>query len=113
MEMTAPRPEPARGYVVADRYQLLSLCGKGGMGSVWRARHLPDGRVCAVKIIHRTAPERIPHLAERFLREAKVAAAIDSPNAVRVLDYGLDDRLPFIVMELLDGETLAARLRRS
>jgi serine/threonine protein kinase len=105
--------DPNQGQVVADRYLLLSLCGKGGMGSVWRARDLPEGRECAVKILHRTAPERFPHLAERFLREAKVATAIDSPNAVRVLDYGVDRGLPFIVMELLEGETLAATLRRS
>jgi serine/threonine-protein kinase len=83
------------------------------MGSVWRAIDLCEDRECAVKILHRTAPERMSHLAGRFLREAKVATAIDSPNAVRVLDYGVDGELPFIVMELLEGETLAARLRRS
>jgi eukaryotic-like serine/threonine-protein kinase len=105
--------DPIQGQIVADRYRLFSLCGRGGMGSVWRASDLLEGRECAVKILHRTAPERMSHLAGRFLREAKVATAIDSPNAVRVLDYGVDGELPFIVMELLEGETLAATLRRS
>jgi serine/threonine protein kinase len=113
METSGARSDPTQGQVIAGRYLLLSLCGKGGMGSVWRARHLSDERECAVKILHRTAPERIPHLAGRFLREAKVASAIDSPHAVRVLDYGVDDGVPFIAMELLEGETLAERLRSS
>jgi serine/threonine protein kinase len=113
VETPGAETDPNQGQVVADRYLLLSLCGKGGMGSVWRAQDLREARECAVKILHRTAPERVPHLAERFLREAKVATAIDSPNAVRVLDYGVDGGLPFIVMELLEGETLAATLRRS
>src|SRR5215510_5202975 len=111
MEVAPALSDPTPDQVLLGRYQLVSLCGKGGMGSVWRARQLSDGSECAVKVLHRTAPDRIPHLAERFVREAKVAAAIDSPNAVRVFDYGVDGGLPFMVMELLEGETLASRLR--
>jgi serine/threonine-protein kinase len=80
------------------------------MGSVWRAIQLPGARECAIKILH-PSREGTELRADRFLREARAASSIESPNAVRVLDYGIDADIPFIAMELLEGQTLAQRLR--
>ena len=96
----------------ADRYRLLTCCGQGrSWGASGAHDGLSDQREYALKIFHRVSPERILHAAERFLREVKASAAIDSPHAVQLYDYGIHDGTPFIAMELLVGETLAGRLR--
>jgi Protein kinase domain len=104
--------ELAAGQTIAERYRLVALRGAGGMGSVWQAELLPDRRECALKVLHRFSSEKRAQLSERFMREARVASSIDSPNAVRVFDYGVYAEVPFIAMELLEGETLGARLAR-
>ncbi|MBX3251411.1 MAG: PhnD/SsuA/transferrin family substrate-binding protein [Myxococcales bacterium] len=97
--------------LVAGRYQLGELLGRGGMGSVYRARHVELGRDVAVKLIGRGVPE--PRLIARFERELRVAAAIRHENVVSVTDGGRDEHVgPFLVMELLEGEALADRLTR-
>jgi serine/threonine-protein kinase len=103
--------EPVRGLLVADKYRLERLLAKGGMGSVWAAIHEKlDARV-AVKFMD-------PNLAfsedmkARFQREAIAAAQLRSPHVVQVLDYGIELGSPYIVMELLEGEDLRARLKR-
>jgi len=81
------------------------------MGSVWYAEHLSLNASVALKLID--APTATDQLAtERFLREARLAAALRSPHVVQILDYGLDANAPYIVMELLEGESLAGRLER-
>ncbi len=98
------------GRILADRYQLVSLIGQGGMGSVWRAEHLTLGSAVAVKLID----PQIAHSKEaqaRFVREARAAASLRSPHVVQVLDYGVDE-VPFIVMEMMVGESLSERLER-
>jgi eukaryotic-like serine/threonine-protein kinase len=81
------------------------------MGTIWRAEHLVLQAPVAVKLIDRQAmPDE--DTVDRFLREAKSAAALRSPHVVQILDYGMDEGSPFIVMELLEGENLAQRLRR-
>ena len=85
--------------------------GRGGMGSVWLAQHLTLRSPVAIKLIDpsiATSPEAL----SRFLREAQAAASLRSPHVVQILDHGVDEGVPFIVMELLDGESLAARLER-
>ena len=99
------------GQIVAERYQLRLLLGRGGMGSVWRARSLVDDTVVALKLLNAGGANPRP-LAARFMREARAASALTSPHIVRVLDFGVDAAIPFIAMELLEGESLAARLRR-
>ena len=99
------------GQIVAERYQLRLLLGRGGMGSVWRARSLVDDTVVALKLLNAGDADPRP-LAARFMREARAASALTSPHIVRVLDFGVDAAIPFIAMELLEGESLAARLRR-
>lgn len=82
------------------------------MGAVWRAEHLLLRSQVAIKLIS-------PELAatgeglSRFLREAQAAASLRSPHVVQILDYGVDEGTPYIAMELLDGESLGARLNRA
>ncbi|HEX2734342.1 MAG TPA: serine/threonine-protein kinase [Polyangiaceae bacterium] len=98
--------------VLAGKYRLTAELGRGGMGSVWRAEHLTLRSQVAIKLID---PElaRHPEALERFLSEAQAAARLRSPHVVQVLDFGQDGAIPFIVMELLEGESLGARLDRS
>ena len=99
------------GRELAGRYRLTSLLGQGGMGSVWRADHLTLGSEVAIKLIDPTIAGS-EQARERFVREAQSAAKLRSPHVVQILDYGVDGEIPFIVMELLNGESLADRLDR-
>ncbi len=99
------------GKVIAGRYRLTSLLGQGGMGSVWKADHLTLGSPVAVKLIEESIAG-YAEVAARFEREAQAAAALRSPHVVQILDYGIDEGVPFLVMELLDGESLADRIAR-
>jgi serine/threonine protein kinase len=100
------------GSVVNGKYRLARLLGDGGMGSVYEAHHAVLGTRVAIKVLHPDLARRTG-LVERFLQEARVAAQIRSPHVVQVTDV---DRTPngqaYIVMELLEGEPLAAVLDR-
>ncbi len=90
--------------VLAGKYRLGEVIGSGGMGSVHRATHVLLHRPVAVKLMHASDD---PNLGERFLHEARVAAAARHPNVVDIIDFGTtDDGQPFMVMELLEGRTL-------
>jgi len=99
------------GKVLKDRYRLDAPLGSGGFGTIWRAMDLRLAAPVAVKLID---PEiaKDAGAKERFMREAHAAAALRSPHVVQIIDYAVEDDLPFIVMELLEGENLAQRLRR-
>ena len=102
------------GYIVNERFQLLRLLGRGGMGSVWVARHLTLNIDVAIKFIEgaRSRGRDDPPLALRPRSEDR-AARIQSPHVVGILDYGFDSKArPFIAMELLQGESLSTRLER-
>jgi serine/threonine-protein kinase len=102
---------PEAGDVVAGRYRVDEQLGRGGMGAVFRATQLGLMRAVALKVL---LPERTgATVRERFEREARVAAAMRHDGVVDVYDFGVDDdgRM-FIVMELLIGESLRARLDR-
>jgi len=99
------------GQIVAERYQLIKLLGRGGMGVVWRARHVRDDTAVALKLLSGSDAD-VPRLTERFMREAHIASSLTSPHIVRVLDFGVDAAIPYMAMELLEGESLAARLER-
>lgn len=90
-------------------YEILGLIGAGGMGEVYRARDTRLHRPVAVKIL-RTVDATTPDRLERFTREAQAAAALHHPNVLVVYDVGTDACGPFIVSELLEGETLRDRL---
>jgi len=100
-----------QGKVLAGRFRLIEMLGQGGMGSVWRAQHLELGTDVAVKLMDPSLATRGEGLA-RFRREAQAAASLKSPNVVQVFDYGVDGDIPYIAMEMLQGESLAKRIER-
>jgi len=95
------------GTVIADRYQLEAILGRGGMGLVYRAAHLGLRRKVAVKVLHPSLVTS-PDVRNRFEREAFAAGKIDHPNCINVMDSGkLPDGTRYLAMELLDGRPLA------
>src|SRR5688572_8788168 len=103
---------PESGDILGAKYRLECEIGRGGMGSVWRATRLDLGTQLAIKVMHGEACQK-PGGLERFSREARAAASLSSPHVVRIIDFGADARagLAFMAMELLEGESLAARLQ--
>jgi serine/threonine-protein kinase len=100
------------GETVGERYELLRLLGAGGMGAVYEARHKLIGRRCAVKLLHPQYARQAPMLT-RFQREARAAASLENEHIAAVTDFGFaGDGVPFLVMERLEGEDLAALLAR-
>ena len=102
----------ATGAVVAGRFRLERPLGEGGMGVVWAAQHLVTRKPVALKFLktdgHGTVVTR-----QRFLREARAASAVRHPSVVQVHDVlELEDGSPVMVMDLLEGETLTAKLER-
>jgi serine/threonine protein kinase len=104
-------PRLHENTIVAGRYRLNRIIGRGGMGAVWHATNLGLDVPCAVKFID-AEMVHIPEALQRFEREAKAAAQIRSPNVVNILEHGMHDGVPFIAMELLDGEDLGKRISR-
>ncbi|MEZ4299969.1 MAG: serine/threonine-protein kinase [Polyangiaceae bacterium] len=103
------------GDVIAGRYRIENILGQGGMAIVFLAKHVNTGKPCALKLVH-------PHLVSRrelielFVREAQVGGRIgDHPNIVNVFDAGEDTtrRVPYLAMELLEGETLEDYMERA
>jgi serine/threonine-protein kinase len=98
------------GQVIAEKYRLVRLLGRGGMGEVYEARHVVVGRRFALKLLH-------PHLAPgssavpRFLREARAAGSLENAHIAAVVDFATtSDGVPFLVMEYLEGQSLARLL---
>ena len=97
------------GQVLGGRYRLVELLGTGGMATIYRATDTGLGRDVALKLLR---PEylRDPDFSSRFRQEAQSAASLSHPNIVTVYDYGEDPSGPYIVMELIDGGSLAERI---
>ena len=99
------------GLIVGNRYSLTQVIGRGGMGEVWKAHDRELDTACAVKfILQHLASDR--GIRERFAREAKAVARLRSPHVVHILGVGECENIPYLAMELLDGETLLTRLER-
>ncbi len=101
--------------MIAGRYRLEARLGRGGMGVVWRAADLLLGRQVAVKELERDetlSDTEATQQHERSLREARAVAQLRHPHIVVVHDVVVEDEQPFIVMELIDGGSLAARIAR-
>jgi tRNA A-37 threonylcarbamoyl transferase component Bud32 len=98
------------GTVLAGRYRVLGLLGKGGMGEVYKAFDLILNQTVALKFL---APSLITEAAlARFRNEVRIARQVSHPNVCRVYDLGMVERLHFLSMEYIDGEDLASLLRR-
>lgn len=95
---------PGQGALIQDRYLLENELGQGGMGTVYQARDTLLERPVAVKVLSKAEPDDEYHV--RLLAEAKSAAKLNHPNIVAVYDAGETNGVPFIVMELLQGQTL-------
>jgi len=110
---TGPSPSGLRpGIIVAETYEITRLLGQGGMGAVWEAKHLRlPGKRVVVKVLLFGATDAT--VLARFRREAEIGSRLGHPNIVQVLDFNtLPDGTPYIVLELLQGESLASRLLR-
>src|SRR6185295_13992652 len=112
MQTASPGAEVGVGTVLGGSYEITGLIGRGGMGAVWSARHLRLPKKVAVKVLL-TAVTAEGDAYARFRREAEVASKLGHPNIIEVLDFDvLPSGTPYLVLELLDGESLATRLRR-
>ncbi len=104
--------DPLVGKILGGRYELMAILGEGSMARVYTARHQILGSTYAVKVMHSSLASNA-ELRERFLREARAAAAIDSDHVVRILDFGkIDESRDYFVMEYLQGTTLEDEIRR-
>jgi eukaryotic-like serine/threonine-protein kinase len=100
----------AAGDVIAGRYRIIGLLGEGGMGTVWRAHCLSLDIEVAIKVLHREHANATA--AARLLREARATASLGHPAIVRPIDFGeMETGEPFLVMELLEGISLAGWLQ--
>jgi eukaryotic-like serine/threonine-protein kinase len=106
------RPGAVDGRHLGGRYRMGAPLAAGGMGEVWVARDPLLDRPVAVKVLG-GALAGDGRAAERLRREARAAARLDHPNIARVLDLGEHDGRPYLVMELLEGESLAGRIDRA
>jgi serine/threonine-protein kinase len=111
MSSTGSPKQLAPGDVFAGKYRLERQFAAGGMGFVWRAWNMQLDIPVAVKVMASAAAES-PDFVARFELEAKAAAQIRSPNVVSIYEHGVHERLPYMVMELLEGEDLSQRLKR-
>jgi serine/threonine protein kinase len=112
----APKPpSDSHGATLVGRtvlhYQVLSLLGAGGMGEVYLARDPRLDRTVALKILPGELAADAEHM-QRFAREARAASALNHPNVATIYDVGDSDGIHFIIMEHVDGETIAARIGR-
>jgi len=101
------QPDPGLvGTTLMGRYHLVRMLGDGGMGAVYKAADQVLRRFVAIKLLHPQTAEN-PSAVERFVREARSAAAIGHPNIIDILDFGYEKGRPFLVMEYLRGRALS------
>ncbi|HEY5946444.1 MAG TPA: protein kinase, partial [Kofleriaceae bacterium] len=93
------------GTVLDGRYQVIEPIAEGAMGSVYRGERLKLGRAVAIKVMHQELPDELAS-RQRFEREAKLMALLEHPNCVSVIDFGLHEDKPFLVMDLVRGTSL-------
>ncbi len=103
--------DPLVGRVIADRYRILALLGRGGMGVVYKVEHIHIGKLMAMKLLHGELSGDAATV-KRFRREAEVVAKLTHENTVQVFDHGKSDGMMFLVMEYLEGTDLGVMIRR-
>src|SRR5579859_2902548 len=108
-------PDPLIGRVINERFRVVALIARGGMGKVYRAEQAPLGRLCALKILNPAySGEHDPEFHKRFFLEASIASKLTHPNTVTIFDYGrTDDEVYYMAMEYLDGVTLHRAIREA
>ena len=94
------------GQVLKERYRIYDKVGSGGFATVYLGRDLQTNAVVAVKVLKQDYTEDAKFV-ERFRREADMASRLQHPNVVRTLDYGIEDDIHYLVMEYIQGKTLA------
>src|SRR5580692_6784930 len=99
------------GQIIAERYRVVAMAGRGGMGEVYRAEDLTLGQVVAIKFLPESLSEDAATLA-RFHSEVRIARQVSHPNVCRVFDIGDAGGTPYLSMEYVDGEDLASVVRR-
>jgi eukaryotic-like serine/threonine-protein kinase len=99
------------GAVLDERYQVIEPIARGAMGAVYRGERLKLGRAVAIKILHDALPDELA-ARQRFEREAKLMARLEHPHCVSVIDFGLHQDKPFLVMELVRGTSLLELLAK-
>ncbi|KAF0213576.1 MAG: serine/threonine protein kinase, partial [bacterium] len=98
--------DPMIGRLIADKYQVEKLLGRGGMGAVYEGQHLLLDRRVAIKVLQQNMAND-EQAASRFIREAKASARIEHPNAVTIYDFGvLQEGSAYLVMEFIRGLSL-------
>ena len=100
------------GTVLDGRYKVIEPIAEGAMGSVYRGERLKLGRAVAIKVMHQELPDELSS-RQRFEREAKLMALLEHPNCVSVIDFGVHDDKPFLVMDLVRGTSLIDLLEKS
>jgi len=109
-EIAPPVADPLLGVVVAERYRIRELLGRGGMGIVYEVEHTRIGKLLAMKLLTGEL-SRNSEVVRRFKQEALTASKLSSPNTVQVFDFGVSDGLTYLVMELIAGDDLGKVLR--
>ena len=99
------------GQIIADRYRIVALAGRGGMGEVYRAEDLKLGQIVAIKFLPESLSSDAAALA-RFHAEVRIARTVSHPNVCRMFDIGDMDGVTFLTMEYVDGEDLSSLVRR-
>ncbi|WP_231511808.1 serine/threonine protein kinase [Chondromyces apiculatus] len=98
--------------MINDRFKIISVIARGGMGKVYRAEQAPLGRICALKVLSpKYDGDRDPEFHRRFVLEAETASKLSHPNTVTVFDYGQSDDIYYIAMEYIEGKTMHRVLR--
>jgi serine/threonine protein kinase len=98
------------GTKLGDRYEVLDVIAYGGMGIIYRGRHILLDKIVSIKVLNANYIQE-PAALERFQYEAKVACRLSHPNIVTVHDFGVtDDRMPYLVMDCVEGKTLGQTL---
>jgi serine/threonine-protein kinase len=100
------------GSVINDRYKIVALVARGGMGKVYQAEQAPLGRICALKVVDsKYARDCDPEFRKRFFWEASITSKLTHPNTVTIFHYGQTDGLFYTAMEFLEGRTLHRAIR--
>ena len=111
MLMPNDNSAPLIGRTLAHKYTIESVVGTGAMGTIYRARQIALDKTVAVKVLHQSLAQD-PSFIERFKIEAFSASRLEHPNSLRVLDFGKDDELLYLVMEYVEADNLLTIMQK-